>query len=450
MGAGAGVAVVGLASLALVTIPWGLPGTVLDEPSWWTVFTLTASAVLCWILVAVRVMRLREAASGERHSLLAEAVALELACVHASEAPARLRSAVDGAQLGGLGPGPADSEDLAAKVAIGPRSLLTVEDWWVISQARSQATSPEQQNLDHHVREVLRSRFAMPDGTRGGAGWPRVPDSASAQVRAILAVGLVPITVAALVCMLLRSVDASIGAAQAVGVAVALASLLLIPVTLAANAIVIREPATRLREEVDHGRVALQEFCVGLGQVSRTAAGRVGEPLRAALADSAAELDRVGTCEEPRGLLAVLQLWEARLDAFMVATEASGAHTLSAEVTRTCVLWSGLCRISTSFNSDLAALRGPLAIAAGRIVEEAIGNACRHGHADEVRVTVDSNDEDGITVCVDDNGSGPLHGDPGVGRTMFADISGGRVSLTRLDSGGARLTVLVPWDFAGV
>lgn len=440
----------GLVLLALVTIQLRLPGTVLGEPSWWTVFTLTASAVLCWILVAVRLMRLRETASGERHCLLAEAVALELASVHAAEAPARLRSAVDRAQHGGLGPGPADGEDLAAKVPIRPRSLLTVEDWWVISQARSQATSPEQQDLDHHVRGVLRSRFAMPDGTRGRAGWPRVPESTSAQVRAILAVGLLPITVAALVCMLLRIVDASIGAALAAGVAVALASLILIPMTLAANSIAIREPATRLREEVDHGRVALQEFCVGLGQASRTAAGRVREPLRSALADSAAELERVGTCQEPRGLLAMLQVWEARIDACMVATEAAGAHTMSAEVTRSCALWSGLCRISTSFNADLAALRGPLAIAAGRIVEEAIGNACRHGHADEVRVTVDSNDEDGITVCVDDNGSGPLNGDPGVGRTMFADISRGQVSLTRRDRGGSRLTVVVPWDFAGV
>lgn len=434
----------------MVTIQWGLPSTVVGEPSWWAVFALTGSAVLCWMVVAVRVIRLREAASGARHRLLSEAVALELASVHASEAPARLRSALDRAGNPGLGSGPVDTEDLPAGVVAGPRSLLTVEDWWSISQARSQGTSAEQHDLDHHVRDVLRSKFAMPDDSDRAARWPRVPDSASAPVLAILVVGLLPTTAATIVCTMLWLIGASAGAAQTAGVVLAVVSLILVPLALAADVVMTRDPVTRLGHEVAHGRIALQDFCVGLGQASRAAAGHVGDPLRAALVDSAAELEMANACDRPRGLLAMLQAWEARLDACVVATEMAGPHTMCAEVTRSCSRWSGLCRISTSFDSDLAAVKGPLAIAAGRIVEEAIGNACRHGHADEVSVTVDSEDEDGITVCVDDNGTGPLDGDPGVGRTMFAEISRGRVSLTRRESGGARLTVVVPWDFAGV
>ena len=105
---------------------------------------------------------------------------------------------------------------------------------------------------------------------------------------------------------------------------------------------------------------------------------------------------------------------------------------------------------SGTFDSDLAGVRGPLAVAAGRIVQEAIGNACRHGHADEVCVTITEGDDAGMTVCVDDNGSGPLDGAPGVGRAMFTEISRGQVSLTKRADGGARLTVILPWDFAGV
>ena len=102
--------------------------------------------------------------------------------------------------------------------------------------------------------------------------------------------------------------------------------------------------------------------------------------------------------------------------------------------------WGGLCDIvldvepalGRSVNDDVV-----------RVVEEAIGNAYRHGDASHVGVGIRSTG-DGIEVTVVDDGRGPGSGAPGLGSDLMARATGGHFGLVRGAEGGAVLTAVLP------
>ena len=96
--------------------------------------------------------------------------------------------------------------------------------------------------------------------------------------------------------------------------------------------------------------------------------------------------------------------------------------TLVEEVARKVRLWSGLCDITVTIDQPLESIDGRLARDVGRVVEEGLSNAIRHGGADaiEVRITGGST---GIDVEILDNGCGPHGGDPGLGASLLDSIS---------------------------
>lgn len=446
----AGIVAMALALLVLMTVPGGSLDDFVSRSSWGTVLALIAAVALCWTLAVARSLGGREVTTLEREHLLDEAVTLELAAVRAAEAPARLRSALTsiGSSPSGQSQEPIDGS--VTDAAQGNPSLLTVDDWWAISQARSRATDANEQGLEQHLRAGLDSRFPMTAHPRfARLLFPRT-DAAWTRAWSVLALGLLPIVVASLVVALLSTAGVSAGEAEVVGIVAAIVTALVLPAVFSVGLAARQDPANELRDAVHRAHATLQESCRRLARASRAATEHTVDPLSSGLIGCAEMLEAGIGAEEPRDVLSALQIWEKLLDSHVAAARRSTPGTICDEITRSCAPWSGLCQISTCFDSDLAGVRGPLAVAAGRIVEEAIGNACRHGHADEVCVTIAAGDDAGMTVCVDDNGSGPLDGAPGVGRTMFTEISRGQVSLTERADGGARLTVLLPWDFAGV
>jgi anti-sigma regulatory factor (Ser/Thr protein kinase) len=73
----------------------------------------------------------------------------------------------------------------------------------------------------------------------------------------------------------------------------------------------------------------------------------------------------------------------------------------------------------------------------GRLVEEAISNAVRHGGASNISVRVSLNAGGAVSVTVEDDGvnevqhaAGDAH-QAGVGSAMFDQITGGQWTLTR-------------------
>ena len=114
-------------------------------------------------------------------------------------------------------------------------------------------------------------------------------------------------------------------------------------------------------------------------------------------------------------------------EAHDVLTQASfaedvGHTTLEHEVDRKVRLWSGLCDITVQVDPGLAGTTGRPARDVGRVVEEGLSNAIRHGEADLIAVHI-SGSREGIRIEIQDNGRGPGEGPPGLGSALLNSVS---------------------------
>ena len=131
--------------------------------------------------------------------------------------------------------------------------------------------------------------------------------------------------------------------------------------------------------------------------------------------------------------------------------------TVLTEVDRKIGLWSGLCEIDVSIDPTVTARTGRLARDIGRVVEEGVSNAIRHGGADAISIQIRES-ADGILVEVRDNGCGPTGGVPGLGSSLLDSVSScwiletvdhsvqeqSNVLSASTSATGARLRVTVP------
>jgi signal transduction histidine kinase len=127
----------------------------------------------------------------------------------------------------------------------------------------------------------------------------------------------------------------------------------------------------------------------------------------------------------------------------------AGQETIGGEVARKVALWDGFCAISVAVDPHLVDAPNAAARDVGRVVEEAISNAVRHGGASNISVNVSVDASGAVSVTVEDDGSGREDGDgnghgmrkvdhatdnahrAGVGSAMFDQITGGNWTLTR-------------------
>jgi signal transduction histidine kinase len=96
--------------------------------------------------------------------------------------------------------------------------------------------------------------------------------------------------------------------------------------------------------------------------------------------------------------------------------------TLLGVVERKVSLWSSLCSVDISVDATIAEVRGRFARDVGRVVEEGLSNAIRHGGASHIRICV-STDANSVIVLVNDNGVGPSGGESGLGSSMLDSVS---------------------------
>ncbi len=115
------------------------------------------------------------------------------------------------------------------------------------------------------------------------------------------------------------------------------------------------------------------------------------------------------------------------------------ASTIHQEVERKVSLWEELCDFTVHVDIGELITAQESAVTVGRIVEEGIANAIRHGGATQVSIEVTVND-DTIKIVVTDNGSGIKAGTPGMGSAFIQQASAGKWSLKALAT-GSRLEV---------
>ena len=108
-------------------------------------------------------------------------------------------------------------------------------------------------------------------------------------------------------------------------------------------------------------------------------------------------------------------------------------------------LWAGLCDVTLDVDPGIRGVNGPVARNAGRVVEEALGNAVRHGDARIVRVRLVAT-VTGVRIEVDDDGRSVCQGPPGLGSAMLDAVTD---SWTLEPSPkGCLLTAEIAWSSA--
>jgi glucose-6-phosphate-specific signal transduction histidine kinase len=78
----------------------------------------------------------------------------------------------------------------------------------------------------------------------------------------------------------------------------------------------------------------------------------------------------------------------------------------------------------------------------GRIVEEGIGNAKKHGGARRIHVAVEQLPPELLRISISDDGRGPAAGAPGLGASLLDEVAPGRWAL-RPNPAGAGSVLIV-------
>jgi signal transduction histidine kinase len=116
-------------------------------------------------------------------------------------------------------------------------------------------------------------------------------------------------------------------------------------------------------------------------------------------------------------------------------TEQGFGATLSEEIHRKVNLWNEICEISITIDPLITNSNPDLIVQVGRIIEEAISNAIRHGRAKSISISLTKNTGDQIEISVVDDGLGPQGGKPSLGSALLDQASGGNWVLRSTGNG---------------
>ncbi len=218
-----------------------------------------------------------------------------------------------------------------------------------------------------------------------------------------------------------------------------------------------REHLAQFAEQVDNERVTAIANSRRIADVARETSRVLHGAVQTRLAVCSLAIERAQQSNDQAALALAL---EEAIAILHTPVERAAAHeTIGAEVERKAALWAGFCDISVYIAPSLRAEPHAAAQDVGRLVEEAISNAVRHGGATHIVVNVALEVDGAVSVMVEDDGVNDVqltalqsgrtshrHGSQGVlgvGSAMFEQITGGNWSLTRRD-GSTHLRATVP------
>ena len=454
---------------------------------------------LWWGVTASLILEARDRFDSERRRLVDEAVQWELASISEADAAMRLRSTVEEAM------GPAvDSmrTDLIAALASDETTsdpLLPITQWWRISAALRDTAEASVRPLSHQLwaatderyaaprlgrvlsKLVLYQQFApwpsivilavgyLPAGTYALGFWPGLCAAVAmalgagallalcnAAMRSVPRLHALVFAVALIVTQawalgFLAVIDRVAGRAftmspDVAGGMIAVALSVVMPAALASLDSSRSEVIDAFRLDTDEVRMRQIASSRQLAIATRSAARMLHGTVQTRLISCAVAIEQASSSGDVEQFRRALETSLAILDAPLPEHESDTSSTLPQEIARMCAPWEGLCAFEVDCDETASSLRGPVALAAGRAVEEGIANACRHGLATHVAITARVQDGPALYLRIEDDGSGPGDGLPGLGTTMLAGMTGGRVALAKGSNGGACLTLELPMD----
>lgn len=435
----------------------------------------------------------RDRFARERRALIEDAVQLELATLNESEAAARLRTTLNtevGDALDGL-----RTDVDAVMQGIESTTLLDVDEWWRISKEMRSTADATVRPLSKQLWEATEASYPSPTVRQVitrmlrsqrfsplptflimaigylGASTYRFGFWAGLLAAAAMAAGVAVILVLAngLMARLPRAHAVIVICAFLVTQAYAIGYVLLLSavdpdaplgpelmgsiigtgISVLAPAIVASLNENRaavleqFRDEAEGVRISQLAQSRQLAALTRDAARHLHGTVQTRLIACAGAIEQASRAGDVTQFREALRMGIAILEAPVFDDEGGQGRTVAQEVELRCAPWQGLCAFDITVDAALAALRGDLAIGIGKVVEEGIANACRHGLATDIAIAIEPAGAD-VEVTITDNGTGPGEGAPGLGTTILTTVSGGRVRLERAPIGkGARLQVLI-------
>lgn len=179
--------------------------------------------------------------------------------------------------------------------------------------------------------------------------------------------------------------------------------------------------ARTFRAEIDRELIESHAHSRQIAQLARESARILHGGVQTRLIACAVAIERAAATEDVEAFRAALQEAHAVL-AGPLNSSVDESATLLDEVERKVSLWSGLCTIELQIDPSCVDVRGRLARDVGRVVEEGLTNAVRHGGASTIRVEISATDS-AVLVIVTDDGSGPEDYSPGLGSLLLDSVS---------------------------
>jgi len=200
------------------------------------------------------------------------------------------------------------------------------------------------------------------------------------------------------------------------------------------------------RDRLRRNTVASMARSQQLADLARQASRLLHGSVQTRLHSCAMAIDSAGEADSERTRIEALLEALAILDQPMEQPPLSGS--ISEEVQRKVALWGSLCEFTIEIKRDShvdvdETHLSPESI--GRIVEEGISNAIRHGKATRIDIVVSTRPDGTCDVEITDNGTGPQSGKPGIGSALLHQLSAGAWSLTALDRGSRLVAAVQPY-----
>lgn len=454
---------------------------------------------LWWGITAALVFEARDRFNRQREQLINRAVDLELATISETETAMRLRStiaeqagpALDGTRM--------QVNHVLDGFASQTQALLPVEDWWRISQSLRSTADSTIRPLSHHLWEATDRHYPRPKLGRVLTRLFLYQRFAFLPTMTILAIGYLPAGIyrfgflggllatlgmtcgaGALLALANRLMDrygrlhavvfiGTFVAAEAyevgylallsrfahepftigpevMGGVIAVGISVLLPAAYSSLNSIRADILDRFRLDTDDARVRQLANARQLAQVTRQAARDLHGTVQTRLISCAVAIEQASRSGDIAQFRHALEVSIAILDSPLPDQTEDLSATVREEISRMCAPWEGLCTFEFEVQDEIGQMRGPVAIAAGRIVEEAVSNACRHGLAESVTIHARLITGPAVEFEILDDGCGPTGGQPGLGTAMLAGMSRGNLTLTQRREGGSRLSVLLPLD----
>jgi signal transduction histidine kinase len=181
--------------------------------------------------------------------------------------------------------------------------------------------------------------------------------------------------------------------------------------------------------QIDSAFVESTARSLALARVLREASAIVHGAVQARLLGCAIAVEDAALNKDPEQFSAALARALDALENPLVSLGRPAAASLSEELSRRRELWDGLCEVTYTIVPNVPDLPPESVLNCGRIVEEGISNAVRHGDAQRVSITIDipadTSTPRQLRIMIHDNGDGIPSAPPrlGLGLRMIQSVA---------------------------